>query len=86
MPERCPECGFYNQPEPGFYWGAMFLSYAISVALCMLLFGFIFFFWGWRLPEFIISATLLLFSLFPITARYARVFWAYIVIGFKERG
>jgi hypothetical protein len=83
MPDTCPECGFTNNPEPGFYWGAMYASYAISVGMSIVLFAIIFYFWGWRLPEFIISDTLLLFGLFPITARYARVMWLYIVIRYK---
>jgi uncharacterized protein (DUF983 family) len=33
MPEGCPVCGQSYEPEPGFYWGAMFVSYAFSVAI-----------------------------------------------------
>ncbi|MEL6718022.1 MAG: DUF983 domain-containing protein, partial [Bacteroidota bacterium] len=29
MHERCPNCNFNNFPEPGFYYGAMFMSYII---------------------------------------------------------
>jgi len=32
MPPRCPVCQLNYFPEPGFYWGAMFVSYII---------------WGW---------------------------------------
>jgi len=30
MPEKCTMCGQVTEPEPGFYYGAMFLSYAIA--------------------------------------------------------
>lgn len=30
MPEKCPKCGQLFLPEPGFYYGAMFLSYIVS--------------------------------------------------------
>ena len=30
MPERCPVCHQKFEPEPGFYYGAMFLSYIFS--------------------------------------------------------
>lgn len=33
MPESCPVCGQGYEPEPGFYWGAMFVSYGFSVAI-----------------------------------------------------
>lgn len=46
MPEHCPECGQKYLPEPGFYYGAMFLSYIVSgffflgvVGLCIIGFG-----------------------------------------------
>jgi uncharacterized protein (DUF983 family) len=33
--EHCPKCGQDNFPEPGFYWGAMFLSYIGSGFFCL---------------------------------------------------
>ena len=30
MPERCAVCQQKTEPEPGFYFGAMFLSYILS--------------------------------------------------------
>jgi uncharacterized protein (DUF983 family) len=30
---ECPNCGLKYQAEPGFYYGAMYVSYAITVAL-----------------------------------------------------
>ena len=33
--EHCPECGNSYFPEPGFYYGAMFISYIGSVFFCM---------------------------------------------------
>jgi len=36
MPAHCPVCGVHFEPEPGFFWGAMYFSYAFSVGLTML--------------------------------------------------
>jgi uncharacterized protein (DUF983 family) len=33
MHAKCPKCGQNFIPEPGFYFGAMYFSYAINVAL-----------------------------------------------------
>lgn len=33
MPPTCPRCGQTFEPEPGFYYGAMFISFGFSVAL-----------------------------------------------------
>ncbi len=38
MHRSCPKCGQDFMPEPGFYFGAMYFSYAINVAL-MVTFG-----------------------------------------------
>ncbi|MDF4220674.1 DUF983 domain-containing protein [Maribacter sp. M208] len=32
MNERCPECNFKFEKETGFFFGAMFVSYALAVA------------------------------------------------------
>ena len=41
MHRTCPICGQDLMPEPGFYFGAMYFSYAINVAL-MVTFGMAF--------------------------------------------
>ncbi len=33
MHRKCPHCGQDFMPEPGFYFGAMYFSYAINIAL-----------------------------------------------------
>lgn len=33
MNDHCTNCGVSFEPEPGFYFGAMFVSYALSVVL-----------------------------------------------------
>lgn len=37
MHEHCPVCNVKFEPEIGFYWGAMYISYAISVAVAVTL-------------------------------------------------
>ena len=33
MNEKCSCCGQFFEPEPGYYYGAMFVSYAVSTAI-----------------------------------------------------
>ncbi|MDZ4666661.1 MAG: DUF983 domain-containing protein [bacterium] len=75
MDTNCKVCGLKYEIEPGFFWGAMYVSYAITVGLMLVLGGSILWltngkagFWTYIIP--IISA-LILTS--PITYRYARV-------------
>jgi hypothetical protein len=40
MPECCPKCGLSYFPEPGFYYGAMFMSYIITAFFSLGVVGF----------------------------------------------
>jgi len=45
MPARCPKCNLDFEPEPGFYFGALIISYGLSswmllVPSLILVFGF----------------------------------------------
>ena len=39
MPERCPVCNQNYTPEPGFWFGAMFISYGWTAWACLLFVG-----------------------------------------------
>ncbi len=36
MHTDCPRCGFHFEIETGFFWGAMYFSYAFSVAISVI--------------------------------------------------
>jgi hypothetical protein len=38
MPDYCSVCGLKFNPEPGFYTGAMYVSYGLSVSLFIVTF------------------------------------------------
>ena len=38
MYDSCPNCGQTYYPEPGFYFGAAYISYAVNVAIIVTLF------------------------------------------------
>lgn len=37
--KTCPVCHRKYEKEPGFYWGGMFVSYALSIAFSLIAFG-----------------------------------------------
>ena len=43
--KNCPICKRKYEKEPGFYWGAMFVSYALSIAFSLLAYGIIWWIW-----------------------------------------
>lgn len=83
--DKCPACEENYTPEPGFYYGAMYTSYAISVALGVA--GFIA---TWVIvPD--ASAELLLavviatiFLPFPRAFRWSRLIWINIFVHYDE--
>lgn len=48
MHKRCPVCDLNYEPEPGFYFGAMFISYAISAFILLPMALFAVFKFGWN--------------------------------------
>jgi uncharacterized protein (DUF983 family) len=78
MPEHCPVCKFRYEIEVGFYWGAMYISYGLSVFLLVIL-GILLFYLGDDPPLWVyiagVSGVLLLFT--TILFRYARVLMLY---------
>jgi uncharacterized protein (DUF983 family) len=84
----CPVCGLHYEIEPGFFWGAMYVSYAITVAIMIILGLAVLYigndpdFWvymGIIIPAFFIAA--------PFTYRYSRIIMLHTFssISFEER-
>ncbi|UKN01861.1 DUF983 domain-containing protein [Paracrocinitomix mangrovi] len=86
MPEECPVCSQKYTPETGFYYGAMYVSYALGVAIWVtiwvatsVLFPNITTF---QLLGAVLTALLLMF---PVTFRAARLIWANIFIKYTGK-
>lgn len=78
MPDTCPACGRDIQIEPGFYLGAMWVSYPIVMLL--LIVSLLVSYLVLRLDlllSFVISSVLLL-ALLPLILRYSRVLFLYL--------
>ena len=73
---HCPKCGLNFLPEPGYYYGAMYVSYAFTIAIGAAVFildytlrGEINALW------FIIELTIALAVFAPYTFRTSRAIW-----------
>ena len=83
MHERCPHCGIRLEPEPGFYQGAMYVSYAFTVAITMvavLIYSFTDNPSEWLFIGAVIGSMLILL---PINYRYSRTLYLYFFGGIK---
>ena len=82
MFDQCPECGLNFEVEPGFYTGAMYVSYAFSVAIFVVVGFFLFIFFND--PEilvYVITTFLTIVILFPVLFRYSRVIYLHLFGG-----
>jgi hypothetical protein len=84
MHERCAVCGFKFEPETGFYYGAMYTSYGISITLSILIFLIYWFASATFDPIIYIAVNaVILFILFPLTFRISRSLWINLLYHYK---
>lgn len=93
MHDNCPNCGKDFYIEKGFYWGAMYISYAVNMALFISLIPFYFIFaWGHLIdyaPYFIFTFVPLIILFAPYNLRLSRWIWLWIDFKFfkdKKKG
>jgi len=79
MNTYCPKCGFKYEIEPAFYYGAMYVSYALTVAMSIITF-IIMYFLGLNLLTIFIGIFVMLVVFTPITLRIARLIYGNIFI------
>lgn len=87
MHRHCPGCGQALHPEPGFYFGAMYFSYAINVAM-MVAFGIAFevLFQPSSFGLTLVSVFIPPLLLAPWNFRISRAIMLYALGGIKYRG
>lgn len=86
MHKSCPRCGLDYQPEPGFYFGAGYVSYALTVALSIAIFILLFPFVNWYHWEIYVGVILAILLLtFPLLFRYSRVIWLYFFVKYDSQ-
>ena len=83
--KNCPVCGVKFEPEPGFFWGAMYFTYALNVAISIITGFTLFFFFGdpelWVYISVIIP---LIFLFTPIMVRFSRLLMMYVTAPYRK--
>ena len=84
MNEFCPHCRLRFEVEPGYFIGAMYVSYAFSGGLALII-GFVLFYFannpdGW-VYSLVISVAVVIIS--AINFRLSRVIWLHYVAGIR---
>lgn len=86
MKKECECCGQTYEPEPYFYTGAMYISYAITVLITALVFvsSVTFSQETPSLLQFTLTETIALAIMIPVTFRLARATWLNIFVHYQE--
>lgn len=84
MHKACPVCGLYYETEVGLFWGAMYISYGLSVGIVLLV-GVLLFYFANDPPTWVylsvVAALILSFS--TLLFRYARILMLHLFAGVK---
>ena len=89
MPEHCPTCGLKFNKEPGFFYGAMYVGYGISVAYLVAFYVAMLvpvsythltlvLLNDFEVETYLLSAIISLFLLTPVIFRVSRSIWLFM--------
>jgi uncharacterized protein (DUF983 family) len=78
MHERCPVCGLKFERETGYFVGALYFSFLLSVPGCLLIFWLIWHWSGWSVDLAMVAAFLAYLPAASVTMRWARVLWLHM--------
>jgi len=76
--DNCPHCGLMFEHETGFFWGAMYVSYAFST-LIMIVFGVMGINLEWSFTKIVSILVPTILLLTPFLYRYSRILLLYFI-------
>ncbi len=80
MRDRCGLCDLKYEREPGFFYGAMFVSYGISGWLFLIIGFGLAFGLGWSLTATIITVAILTVAIHNQVYRLSRSIWLHFFV------
>jgi uncharacterized protein (DUF983 family) len=84
MHERCSSCGLIYKIEPSFFFGAMYVSYALGVAVATAFFIISYLMFGFNLLMTFVIIIIGLFLILPLLMRYSRNIWINFFVDYKS--
>ena len=84
MHERCSHCDTKYKIEPSFFYGAMYVSYAVGIAFAVAAFVISFFVFKAGVNTIFISIIGTLIVFFPIILRVSRNIWINLFVNYDK--
>jgi len=78
MCERCSVCDLKFEREPGYFLGAMYISYCLGVAIMAPIAVLLWFLTGWWISKVVLWSFVLFLPFAPTITLFARVVWIYL--------
>jgi uncharacterized protein (DUF983 family) len=78
MHDRCPVCDLRFDREPGYFLGAMYVSYGMGIVIVALFAALLWSVTGWWITKDTIWAVVLFLPFAPTITLFARVLWIYL--------
>ena len=75
MPDNCPKCQQDFQIEPGFYYGSMYVSYGLTIAITVAIFVVMTVLNIFSIAGFIIADIVIMLLALPILFKISRALW-----------
>ncbi len=85
MPKNCPACGQDFDIETGFYYGAMFASYAVTIAITVAVFVLVTVLAIFNVATFLIADAIALIVTMPYVVKVSRAIWIAIIIPYNSK-
>lgn len=84
MHEKCSHCGTKYKIEPSFFFGAMYVSYAVSIAFAVATFIISYLFLGAGLITSFVAIVGTLIVFMPVIMRLSRNIWINIFMHYNK--
>ena len=85
MREKCSHCGLKYQMEPSFFYGAMYVSYGLNVAIGILAFIISFVFFKTTITQSLLAIFAALIILYPFVMRLSRSIYINMFVSYDKR-
>ena len=85
MHERCSHCHTKYKIEPSFFYGAMYVSYAVGIAFAFAAFVISFLLVGTSLINTFISIIVTMIVFLPVIVRLSRNIWINLFVHYDSR-
>ena len=82
--DNCPKCDFKYMMEPSFFYGAMYVSYAITVAVFVSVFIIAKLLFGLDILNSFAAIIIVSILLVPLNMRLSRILWINMFVHYKS--